>query len=1569
MRLAAFLTLLCAPLMAETKPAAEPFPAGTRWVALGDSITRGGIYHSDVFLYYATRFPDRPLALYNAGISGDTAAGGLMRLDWDVLPHKPTAVTIMMGTNDIGFPLYTVPNPDAKNLADRQAHFDLHDKSMRQLIDTFHKAGIQVTILIPPPIDETLKLDKPSYPAVDDALAVLAVHDRKLAADTGCGLVDFRALMAPMTHDYQKNNPEFTLVGADRVHPGPMGHLVMAYAFLKAQGMPDLVSKVVLDAAGTVTTQDNATISAVVAKDGGIAFTSLEKALPFPVEPAAKPALHLVPFMKDFDQEVLQVTGLKPGQYTLRIDDQSAGTYSGDELAAGINLAENELTPQYQQAQSVAALNAQRHSAGGNRTLAYLRRFVLDPRGIHSMDPAVLTPALEQFVKEKTDAEYIPGQGTFPYSMAAVYLKKPIDDGANLRAQDDVMAAIYKANQPVPHHYVIAPMPAPDLAARKAAFDQRNLPQQAEAAGAHFLALLMDHDEQSRAGLKTRKALAAVTDLAGQRKTAEALDAFRAYYFAKLADSESFGVPWKLSHSKYEPADLTAADALMKGDLIVNKQTFHIGEPGEVTPDKIGAAPYVTKLVGASDPWTPEIFEPLARAFVATKDHKYLDRWTAYLADWAMNDHWSDQLDPNIISDADGKSVGASLDIIHALADISGSLPSDGSGISSVDLARILDRAITALPALSSNYHWANAENWTTFYYGSMANLGVLLDEFKVGPVYLRDAQRRLETYNAVQNLPDGTETEHAHWYNAGYVQNGLQVVLDLARAKPFEAPEPTFTWNDSIYDPQWQHLMEQSAKLRGSYLVRETTQLGRVPIGARNDLRVASKAWNFAGVFHDEDVVEDPLNARVLAAVSGNAGAVDPGYTSEGFPWGGYYTMRDNWSKDGQCGDLFCSSVPTGGHGLIGMEDENSFGLTAFGADLLMTGGFGSYSYQRSPFRVDDQEEFFHAGIANPGWGLGHRGFMTSDEPQKPGPYRWHSSPQFDLAEGIYSGPYGFWVDDHHDAADKNLDELAQAASKTINDVTHQRVVEFVKPLGVWILTDRITSTDPHKFTQDFRLPLVPQGNKEMNVFTRDQVAVDAATNTITTNKAGGANITLRQFGPANLSYETVDEDASAIKNDYSYRYKLCDFLRIGASWQGQGSQQIVTLVYPRRAGAPDLAKVNAVTGKSGRVMGFEADTPEGAHIAYASDPNGNGPLHAGDITMTGESLLTSRGADGVVRGIALGVQKLSVGDRESKATGDFEFVVKNDALAVIAPINRPIDPVDIAPARNVFIDSQDITLSCPTSGVDIHYTLDGSEVTPSSPLYTAPFTLAGDTLVRVRAFRHGVTEVPLTESGVDASARQEARFQKVILLPAIEVAGAGRNLNFERYEGDWRNLIFFRDQLKPAATGQVKKLFDRPGVQTNQPYACVYRGYLNVPADGLYTFHAPREFILPSIEAGYDLQVSIGEGATKTTWYPATSRHAFGTWTAALAKGLHPFEVAYADYRRDEGSRFNHPGLRLNYMWDGTTPDLEISGPGIDKEPIPDDWLMSSGAPARLSVSNPVPAHDGASQEIKTP
>jgi acyl-CoA thioesterase-1 len=72
-------------------------------VALGDSLTAGyGVVANDSFtvrLEAALRDAGMNARVVNAGVSGDTTAGGLARLDW-VLADAPDLVIVELGSND-----------------------------------------------------------------------------------------------------------------------------------------------------------------------------------------------------------------------------------------------------------------------------------------------------------------------------------------------------------------------------------------------------------------------------------------------------------------------------------------------------------------------------------------------------------------------------------------------------------------------------------------------------------------------------------------------------------------------------------------------------------------------------------------------------------------------------------------------------------------------------------------------------------------------------------------------------------------------------------------------------------------------------------------------------------------------------------------------------------------------------------------------------------------------------------------------------------------------------------------------------------------------------------------------------------------------------------------------------------------------------------------------------------------------------------------------------------------------------------------------------------------------------
>jgi acyl-CoA thioesterase I len=75
-----------------------------RIVALGDSLTAGlGLAANEAFpakLEQALRAKGIAVEISNAGVSGDTATGGLARLDWSV-PEGADAVIVELGANDM----------------------------------------------------------------------------------------------------------------------------------------------------------------------------------------------------------------------------------------------------------------------------------------------------------------------------------------------------------------------------------------------------------------------------------------------------------------------------------------------------------------------------------------------------------------------------------------------------------------------------------------------------------------------------------------------------------------------------------------------------------------------------------------------------------------------------------------------------------------------------------------------------------------------------------------------------------------------------------------------------------------------------------------------------------------------------------------------------------------------------------------------------------------------------------------------------------------------------------------------------------------------------------------------------------------------------------------------------------------------------------------------------------------------------------------------------------------------------------------------------------------------------
>lgn len=347
-----------------------PFKAGDRVTFVGNSITDGGRYHSYIWLYYMTHFPEMRLWMANCGIGGDTSKNILQRLDGDVFSKNPTVITLTFGMNDSGYFEYNSPDSVAfgkRMVAESRKNFLEIEKKLKAKA----KEGVRMIMIGTSPYDQTSTFNDNVFKNKNNWMRkIIAFQDSAAKADHW-EFIDFNQPMLDINAREQAKDPKYTLIGNDRVHPDNDGHMVMAYIFLKAQGMAgkDVANININGKTGKVVNSGNCTISNVVRDCGTLSFNYLAKSLPYPLDtiahgwgfkrPQAQVVKAIPTFMQDIDNENLTVTGLK-GNYLLTIDEQKIDTLSAEQLNNGVNLANYRQTPQYQQACAVMALNEER---------------------------------------------------------------------------------------------------------------------------------------------------------------------------------------------------------------------------------------------------------------------------------------------------------------------------------------------------------------------------------------------------------------------------------------------------------------------------------------------------------------------------------------------------------------------------------------------------------------------------------------------------------------------------------------------------------------------------------------------------------------------------------------------------------------------------------------------------------------------------------------------------------------------------------------------------------------------------------------------------------------------------------------------------------------------------------------------------------------------------------------------------------------------------------------------------------------------------------------------------------
>ncbi|MCX7007526.1 MAG: GDSL-type esterase/lipase family protein, partial [Kiritimatiellaeota bacterium] len=280
-----------------------------------------------------------------------SVASGLGR---DVLPLKPTVVTIKFGMNDHA---YQVFRPDI---------FAAYVASQKELVKVLKGSGARVALLTPQPIED--KRADPDKDVKNLSLRKFSDGLKVVAQENGAAFVDqFDPFMALMMKA-REGHPEARIGGGDAVHPGPAGHTLMAWTILKQLGATPLVSSahIKLGWLWNRAATENCAVSNLKCADGVVSFDRLDNALPMPIDPKAVAALKLAPVLEDLNRYTLKISGPKAAKYAVIIDGEAAGTVSAAELAAGWNMAETA-GPIYKQAQEVLQLVFQKNNAFFNR--------------------------------------------------------------------------------------------------------------------------------------------------------------------------------------------------------------------------------------------------------------------------------------------------------------------------------------------------------------------------------------------------------------------------------------------------------------------------------------------------------------------------------------------------------------------------------------------------------------------------------------------------------------------------------------------------------------------------------------------------------------------------------------------------------------------------------------------------------------------------------------------------------------------------------------------------------------------------------------------------------------------------------------------------------------------------------------------------------------------------------------------------------------------------------------------------------------------------------------------------
>ncbi|MEA3479737.1 MAG: glycoside hydrolase family 127 protein [Bacteroidota bacterium] len=198
--------------------------------------------------------------------------------------------------------------------------------------------------------------------------------------------------------------------------------------------------------------------------------------------------------------------------------------------------------------------------------------------------------------------------------------------------------------------------------------------------------------------------------------------------------------------------------------------------------------------------------------------------------------------------------------------------------------------------------------------------------------------------------------------------------------------------------------------------------------------------------------------------------------------------------------------------------------------------------------------------------------------------------------------------------------------------------------------------------------------------------------------------------------------------------------------------------------------------------------------------------------------------------------------------------------------------NPPEIRAEHDIFIDKLQVEISSDRENVEIRYTVDGSVPDANAKLVSRPVSIYKSKTIKARCFRDGKA----------VSGTVIASYQKVQPEESAGDIKVQPGLKYEYFQGEWDSLPDF-NQMKPRKKGTIDDFDFSPGKQSEY-FGFQYTGYIDIPADGVYTFYT----ISDDGSCLYidDLLVVDNDGLHGMTEMEGT---------VALQKGYHPIRVTF--------------------------------------------------------------------------